>query len=647
MDKKNFFKSRIFFSLLAFFVPFGVYLKTLAPTVSFIDSGELATVCIKLGVAHPTGYPLFTLIGRLFSILPFGEEVYRLNIMCAVLSSLALVVFFNLLVFVIKDLNLESNRKEKKAVDIIQKYGEFIVYLVSFAGTMILAFSVTYWNISNSIEVYSLHQLIIISLIFVILKSSNESVTRSSRTDIYWLFFSFLLGLSFSNHLSTIFMSIGCLYLYFAINKFNNISFKRLLYMAIPFIIAFSVYIYFPVRADNPFISWGYPANLNNFIRHITGKQFSVWMFSSTEVTSKQFSYFISSYPKEYYYFPLILAIFGLIRIFTQQKKFFYFTVLLFVFNVLYAINYDIHDIDSYFILAYIVSVIWIVFGILFFVEKLKNISLNLAFVSILIAVIPLYGNFKENDESSNYYVRDYTMNVFKSAKPNSLILSSQWDFFVSASIYFQYVKGERLDLTIIDKELLRRSWYIKHIQSHFPVVYERSKIEFETYYTELLKFEKETQRYTNPKTETDKSELLKINTAFMTLLNSLVDKNYFDKAIYTTFEIENVQAEKFGRDYVRVQEGVLLRLVKNFDEYNDFIEPEFTYQITDKKDYYHNFIMNAYYTGYLQRVNILMNKSHLDNADVLLKKAAEIFPNDRQVLQMQNKVNQLKGLPK
>ncbi|MCX6164620.1 MAG: DUF2723 domain-containing protein, partial [Ignavibacteriae bacterium] len=553
MEKQRFFKSKIFFSLLSFLVPFAVYLKTLAPSVSFIDSGELATVCIKLGVAHPTGYPLFTIIGHLFSLLPFGEEVFRLNFMCAVLSSLALVVFFNLLVFILRDFNLEQNQKEKKSGNLGVGFNDFIIFLISFAGTLILAFSTTYWNISNSLEVYSLHQLLIISIIFVILKAANESNKKDSRKDIYWVFFAFLLGLSFSNHLSTIFMSLGCLYLYFAINRFSDVSFKRLAIMTLPFLIAFTVYIYFPIRADNPVISWGYPANWNNFIRHFTGKQFSVWMFSSTDVTSKQFSYFVSNYPKEFYYIPLVLAIFGLIKIFIQQKKLFYFTFLLFGFNVLYAINYDIHDIDSYFILAYIVSVIWIAFGLLFFIEKFKNISLNLAFASVLIAIIPLYGNYKSNDESANYYVRDYTMNVFKSAKPNSLILSTQWDFFVSASMYYQYIKGERPDLTIIDKELLRRSWYIRHIQIHFPVVYERSKIEFETYYAELLKFEKETPRYTNPKTETDRSELIKINNAYMALLNSLIERNFNDKVIYTTFEIENVQAERFAKDFGRV----------------------------------------------------------------------------------------------
>lgn len=91
-------KSNIIYSLLAFTIPFVVYFITLAPSVTFIDSGELATVAAKLGVAHPTGYPLFTIIGNAFTRLPFVDEVFRLNLMCAVFSSLSIMVFFNLLI---------------------------------------------------------------------------------------------------------------------------------------------------------------------------------------------------------------------------------------------------------------------------------------------------------------------------------------------------------------------------------------------------------------------------------------------------------------------------------------------------------------------------------------------------------------------
>ena len=56
-----------FFTGLFVFI---IYIITLAPSVVEIDSGELSTVQATLGIAHPTGYPLFTLVGFIFSKIP-------------------------------------------------------------------------------------------------------------------------------------------------------------------------------------------------------------------------------------------------------------------------------------------------------------------------------------------------------------------------------------------------------------------------------------------------------------------------------------------------------------------------------------------------------------------------------------------------
>ena len=59
-----------------------VYVLTLNPDVTYTDSGELAGACVKLGVAHPTGYPLFILIGHLWTLLPLHfSKIYSLNLM--------------------------------------------------------------------------------------------------------------------------------------------------------------------------------------------------------------------------------------------------------------------------------------------------------------------------------------------------------------------------------------------------------------------------------------------------------------------------------------------------------------------------------------------------------------------------------------
>ncbi|PIV53793.1 MAG: hypothetical protein COS17_01985, partial [Elusimicrobia bacterium CG02_land_8_20_14_3_00_37_13] len=61
---------------------FQVYLYTMFPTIApYRDAGEMATVIHTLSVAHPPGYPLYTLIGKIFVLLiPFGNVAYRLNL---------------------------------------------------------------------------------------------------------------------------------------------------------------------------------------------------------------------------------------------------------------------------------------------------------------------------------------------------------------------------------------------------------------------------------------------------------------------------------------------------------------------------------------------------------------------------------------
>ena len=62
---------------LAGIVPLAVYVATLTPTVAGGDAGEMITVAYLLGVAHPPGYPLYTLLAKLASLIPIGTVPSR------------------------------------------------------------------------------------------------------------------------------------------------------------------------------------------------------------------------------------------------------------------------------------------------------------------------------------------------------------------------------------------------------------------------------------------------------------------------------------------------------------------------------------------------------------------------------------------
>ena len=72
----------------------GAYAFTPHPSVPGGDSWELIAVAYTSGTAHPPGYPLYTLLARLFTLIPFGTVAWRVNALSAVLDASAAVVLF-------------------------------------------------------------------------------------------------------------------------------------------------------------------------------------------------------------------------------------------------------------------------------------------------------------------------------------------------------------------------------------------------------------------------------------------------------------------------------------------------------------------------------------------------------------------------
>src|SRR3989338_10758977 len=77
-------------AVIVFCVSFTVYLMTLAPTIYIEDAAEFSAAVPILGVTHPSGFPLYMLLGKLFTILvPFGDMAFRVNLFSAVTTSFA------------------------------------------------------------------------------------------------------------------------------------------------------------------------------------------------------------------------------------------------------------------------------------------------------------------------------------------------------------------------------------------------------------------------------------------------------------------------------------------------------------------------------------------------------------------------------
>jgi hypothetical protein len=596
-------------------VAFIVYLRTLAPTVGFIDSGELAAVACTLGVAHPTGYPLFTLIGRVFCMLPIaGEEIVRLNIMSAVFSSLGIFFFF---LFLHRILGPVVDRLKRGLTrDDIQR--SHVLNAVAATGSLILAFSETYWSQAVSIEVYSLHGLFLALILYTFIMANRVELGTTVRDmepprTSWWLLFAFTVGLSFSNHMTTILLAPGLFILYFVLHGFSHASWKRLGAMVMPFIGGLSVYLYLPIRAaGEPTLNWGYTATFERFYWHLSGKQYRVWMFSSMDSAGKQLKYFVDSLVPdfsrlgaggEFGYIGIALALLGIRPLWRTNRKLTIGILILFVTCVFYSINYDIHDIDSYFLLAYVGLALFATAGLMWAVVRtgdwLRVRTVTVARTAIVLVAFPLGANWHAVDESKNYLVEDYTMNVLSQVDSNALILSYQWDNWLSASYYYQFVKGMRPDVAVVDKELLRRSWYLKELENRYPWLIEQSKAEVEAFSNELYKFEHNVV-YEAPV----------IQARFVGMIRRFIERSMESRPVYVTGEIE----PEFTAGLQRVPVGLAFQLVTD----TSFVEvpfPTYSFRPLERAGRLEHQTLRLYANSFVERGLYYMRHGHPDEA--------------------------------
>src|SRR5215510_13200201 len=72
----------------------GVYVATAATDIVVGDTSEFLTAAMTWGVAHPSGYPLVVILGRVFTWLPLGGALFRANLVGAVSSAGTVTLLF-------------------------------------------------------------------------------------------------------------------------------------------------------------------------------------------------------------------------------------------------------------------------------------------------------------------------------------------------------------------------------------------------------------------------------------------------------------------------------------------------------------------------------------------------------------------------
>jgi hypothetical protein len=73
----------ILFASLIGILSLALYVRTLAPSLLYGDIAEFQMLYYTLGMTHASGYPTQIIFGKLFTLLPFGDIAYRVNLMSA------------------------------------------------------------------------------------------------------------------------------------------------------------------------------------------------------------------------------------------------------------------------------------------------------------------------------------------------------------------------------------------------------------------------------------------------------------------------------------------------------------------------------------------------------------------------------------
>ena len=582
-----------------------VYNFTLAPSVIQIDSGELASVQKLLGIAHPTGYPLFTMLGYFFLQLPiFSSDIFQANFLAAIYCSISVGLFSKFLfeIFLISKVN---------------SLPETTIKLIIISSSIVLGLSTTFWFQSTSVEVYSLHLVLIISTLFLFVKAFRNDDAK------FWYLFAYFFGISLSNHMTSILIIPAAVYLYFKKNSFNKNSFLFGARLAlITAISAMIVYLYLPIRAmQEPILNWGNPIDFERFWRHFTGAQYQVWIFSSLEASKKQLSYFIQNLTNEFFYIiylPIIFGIFSLIKI---SKTVLFFTLLLTFSTILYSINYDIVDIDSYFLLTYISFIVFFFFGIIRILAFSKNPTINVILMTIILIIFPalqLTMNHDKVDQSDNFIFEDYTKASLNSLPANSILFSYQWDYLISPSYYFQYVENYRRDVTIVDKELLRRSWYFDQLNNVDNSLLSGLNNEVKSFLDALKPFEQGGNF--NPQVLEHYYRLI-----LQKLISENQDRDFFIGVELFSNELQNGEFQ-LPKDYTIVPYLLSLKVTKEKD-YVSAPLPDFEFRLPKNANKYTDFIVSTVCNMLQNRAMYELRFEKIERAKIYSERILEISP--------------------
>jgi len=197
---------------LVFLIATAVYVLTIEPTASFWDCGEYIATSYKLQVGHPPGAPLFQIIGRVFTLLAFGDVTkvaVWVNIMSALCSSFTILFLFWSITMIAKKIVMRSGAMDNNKM--------WAVFGSAVVGSLAYTFTDTFWFSAVEGEVYAMSSFLTALVFWMMLKWEVEA---DDKYAFRWIvLISYIIGLSIGVHLLNL-LTIPSLVLIYYFKKY-------------------------------------------------------------------------------------------------------------------------------------------------------------------------------------------------------------------------------------------------------------------------------------------------------------------------------------------------------------------------------------------------------------------------------------------
>ncbi len=474
-DALNASKLNRYFLIGLFGLSLLVYILTLAPTVLLADAGEFQFVPWLPGIAHPTGYPLYVLLGWLFShLVPLGEVAWRLNLFSAISGAVTIAIVYLI--------------SQALTTRIFSDCPPFAHRLTAAGAALTFAFSPTFWSQVIIAEVYGLHALFVALVLWACLRLPEpEAVTVSGAPGLSFKVawgLSLIFGLSLTHHRTMVLM-IPAILLYLWFLGWRKLALVDGLKLLLIGLLPSLFYLYLPLIA--PYVPYTqlhlsptqtlilYENTFTGFLNHVLGRVFTGEV-QPGEISLERLTLSLGFLRQQMGWLGGGLGLLGLISLIKRPAllaltggSFLGF----FIFNLIYFIG----DINVLFIPCWLILSLWIGLGWLkiivylsqaimknkrarmtdnpIFMEATRRMEQNiyqmlLIMLSTLLLVLPiglLLTRYAEIDQSQNTLAREAWREILAQDLPPGTILLSNDRNEIMPLWYYQYVENRRPDL--------------------------------------------------------------------------------------------------------------------------------------------------------------------------------------------------------